>query len=112
QGSGSGLVVRDRNGSDSDGLPHWAPPEESEMDQIDSRNSDLADAQLETYVDAINAHVAGFYHLDGNLFVVQGWDCVRAQSTVGSFPISPIGLLTVCRRSTGTISNIRCWTKR
>ncbi|EAU86898.2 hypothetical protein CC1G_10789 [Coprinopsis cinerea okayama7 len=81
QGSGSGLVVRDRNGSDSDGLPHWAPPEESEMDQIDSRNSELADAQLETYVDAINAHVAGFYHLDGNLFVVQGWDCVRAQST-------------------------------
>ncbi|EFI27020.1 hypothetical protein CC1G_15153 [Coprinopsis cinerea okayama7 len=43
-------------------------------------SSEVPDNRLDTYVDAVTAHVAGFYHLEGNLFVVQGWDIEKGQS--------------------------------
>ncbi|KAH6917652.1 hypothetical protein BKA70DRAFT_1487785 [Coprinopsis sp. MPI-PUGE-AT-0042] len=39
------------------------------------------DALLEHYLEAVEAQVAGFYHLESNLFVVQGWDHDRRQAT-------------------------------
>ncbi|KAH6907859.1 hypothetical protein BKA70DRAFT_1223158 [Coprinopsis sp. MPI-PUGE-AT-0042] len=33
------------------------------------------------YVDAVNPYAAGFYHLECSLFVVQGWNSLRCQST-------------------------------
>ncbi|KAG2003594.1 hypothetical protein CC2G_004186 [Coprinopsis cinerea AmutBmut pab1-1] len=41
---------------------------------------EVPDNRLDTYVDAVTAHVAGFYHLEGKLFVVQGWDIEKGQS--------------------------------
>ncbi|KAG2006115.1 hypothetical protein CC2G_002460 [Coprinopsis cinerea AmutBmut pab1-1] len=43
--------------------------------------SEISEPDLDAFVDAINAHVAGFYHLERNLFVVQGWDIERKQTT-------------------------------
>jgi hypothetical protein len=37
---------------------------------------------LEKYVEAVEAQVAGFYHLERNLFVFQGWDYIRGEATV------------------------------
>ncbi|KAG2009480.1 hypothetical protein CC2G_012413 [Coprinopsis cinerea AmutBmut pab1-1] len=39
-----------------------------------SDTPEIPDLRLDNYVDAVTAHVAGFYHLEGTLFVVQGWD--------------------------------------
>ncbi|KAH6905372.1 hypothetical protein BKA70DRAFT_1030419, partial [Coprinopsis sp. MPI-PUGE-AT-0042] len=36
---------------------------------------------IDQYVEAVEAEVAGFYHLESNLFVVQGWDSDRHRAT-------------------------------
>ncbi|KAG2021190.1 hypothetical protein CC2G_006445 [Coprinopsis cinerea AmutBmut pab1-1] len=59
----------------------YAVSGDSEMDHTATASGD-SEADLDAFVDAINAHVAGFYFLERNLFAVQGWDCVRRQSTV------------------------------
>ncbi|KAF6747772.1 hypothetical protein DFP72DRAFT_821322 [Ephemerocybe angulata] len=42
---------------------------------------DDVDADFEDYADAVASHVAGYYHIPGDLFVVQGWDSGRSRST-------------------------------
>jgi hypothetical protein len=46
------------------------------------------DGQLAQYVDTVEAYSAGFYHVGGSLFVVEGWNPQRAESTVSCLPIS------------------------
>ncbi|KAF6758359.1 hypothetical protein DFP72DRAFT_807868 [Ephemerocybe angulata] len=42
---------------------------------------DPVDADFEDYGDAVASHVAGYYHLQSSLFVVQGWDSTRSRTT-------------------------------
>ncbi|TEB27979.1 hypothetical protein FA13DRAFT_1633913, partial [Coprinellus micaceus] len=39
------------------------------------------DEELEIYVDAMNSEVAGFDYIGGKVYVVQGWDSSRCQTT-------------------------------
>ncbi|EAU92068.2 hypothetical protein CC1G_06055 [Coprinopsis cinerea okayama7 len=52
---------------------------EPDMDSA-TISSEIAADRIDTYVDAVTAHVAGFYHLEGKLFAVQGWDVEKGHS--------------------------------
>jgi hypothetical protein len=54
----------------------------SDLSQPSALPSASSEALLDSYAEAVEAQVAGFYHLEGNLFVVQGWDCEKGQTTV------------------------------
>ncbi|KAH6907049.1 hypothetical protein BKA70DRAFT_1372298 [Coprinopsis sp. MPI-PUGE-AT-0042] len=70
----------------------------------------ISDLNLNQYVDAVNAHTAGFYHLERNLFVVQGFDtgrCITLDTwyhleylsiggTIHSACTCPIGIDDLC----------------
>ena len=67
-----------------------SPPTESALgwddDVIDEPSSQPAvrdpPSQLPLYVEAVEAFSAGFYHAGGSLFVVEGWNIQRGESTV------------------------------
>lgn len=63
-------------------IPNLEVSADSEMDLNSIPDRDEPDAELDAYVEGINAYVAGFYYLEGNVFAVQGWDSVKQQATV------------------------------
>lgn len=62
----------------------FSPPHDNFTDHsdIDSAEAVFGKNELEDYVDAVEANVVGFTHLHNDLFVVQGWDTARSESTV------------------------------
>jgi hypothetical protein len=46
---------------------------------------EISELALATFVDAVHSYSAGFYHLENNLFVVQGYDVARSVAQVHPF---------------------------
>ncbi|KAJ3500821.1 hypothetical protein NMY22_g19133 [Coprinellus aureogranulatus] len=91
--------------SDVDG-PHHGEDDGSS----DSDSSDEYDLELETYAEAVNTNVALFESVHGRLFVVQGWDSSRNETTNSwfhlKFEILGTGDLSIaCTCPRGTYGN-------
>lgn len=61
--------------------PSDAVIEDSDATMDDDSDSDY-DYDLETYAEAVNTNVAGYQPVFGRLFVVQGWNSSRSETTV------------------------------
>lgn len=93
----------------------WTPSQVPDWDDSDWHNARpemsadpnadvVTEEQLALYFDAVEASVAGFYRVGGNVFVVEGWDMKKCRSKVSS------AVLTwVLRLLTITLFAQPCW---
>ncbi|KAH6884772.1 hypothetical protein BKA70DRAFT_1377642 [Coprinopsis sp. MPI-PUGE-AT-0042] len=76
-----------------------------------SESLEITQSELDLFVDCFDTHVAGFYHLEHNLFVVQGWDSKRQQATDNWYHLeyrqldNEISLACSCRSGTSSLAS-------
>jgi hypothetical protein len=78
-------MLDDGPGLDQDSPPLTDTATKSDGFDSPSDNPDIRsnhDEELEIYVDTMNSEVAGFDYVGGKVYVVQGWDSSRCQTTV------------------------------
>lgn len=70
-----------------------------------NRTPSISDLALAAFVDAVNSYSVGFYHLEQNLFVVQGYDVLRNLALVSPESYLQLFYLILYPRIIGTILN-------
>ena len=50
--------------------------------ETDATGLRISEECLEAYIDGVNSHTVGFYHLERNLFVVQGYSIQKKETRV------------------------------
>jgi hypothetical protein len=74
-------------------------PTDADRETALSSRSTITDEDIAAFTDAVNAYTTGFYHLEQNLFVVQGYNTEKRLSLVSFMNILLSSLLMIFQES-------------